>query len=122
MKKQNIKLLSILVLAAIVVGIFLWRFATPPATGKLQPSGTMPVTVKNAAEPASSIDQPVTSEQTPGVVSNSEEAATRSMYAAHAPLRAPELADPDSAANLRILQTMVGKAIARKQETGADEQ
>gem|GEM_PF-6836219 len=35
------------------------------------------------------------------------------MYAAHASLRAPEVADPDSAANKRILSTMVAKALAQ---------
>ncbi len=40
-----------------------------------------------------------------------EEAATARMYLAHAPLRVPEVADPDSATNRQILQTMVGKAL-----------
>jgi len=42
-----------------------------------------------------------------------EQAATVRMYAAHASLRAPEVADPDSAANKRILSTMVAKALAQ---------
>ena len=33
------------------------------------------------------------------------------MYAAHAPLRTPEVADPDSATNKKIMQTMVLKAL-----------
>jgi len=37
--------------------------------------------------------------------------ASARMYAAHAPLRAPEVADPDSPANRGILQAMVAKAI-----------
>ena len=41
-----------------------------------------------------------------------EVAATERMYLAHAPLRDPEVADPDSECNRRILQTMVGKALA----------
>lgn len=44
---------------------------------------------------------------------STEVAATRRMYMAHAPLRAPEVADPDSKANRRILQTMVEKALTR---------
>lgn len=40
-----------------------------------------------------------------------EIAATARMYAAHAPLRTPEVADPDSPGNRRILQTMIGKAL-----------
>jgi hypothetical protein len=42
----------------------------------------------------------------------SEEMATRRMYAAHFPLRTPEVADPDSPSNRQILQTMVQKALA----------
>jgi hypothetical protein len=40
-------------------------------------------------------------------------AATERMYLAHASLRTPEVADPDSASNRQILQTMVEKALAR---------
>ena len=43
-----------------------------------------------------------------------EIAATARMYAAHASLRTPEVADPDSKANKQILQTMVLKALARQ--------
>lgn len=41
-----------------------------------------------------------------------EPAATARMYAAHAPLRVPEVADPDSISNQRILHAMVNKALA----------
>ncbi len=36
------------------------------------------------------------------------------MYIAHAPLRAVEVADADSQANREILQSMVEKALKRK--------
>ena len=42
-----------------------------------------------------------------------EVASTERMYLAHASLRAPEVADPDSETNRRILQTMVTKALAQ---------
>ena len=42
-----------------------------------------------------------------------EVAATARMYLAHAPLRTPEVSDPDSAANKKVLQTMVLKALAQ---------
>jgi hypothetical protein len=42
-----------------------------------------------------------------------EVAATERMYLAHSPLREPEVADPDSETNRRILQTMVEKAVIR---------
>lgn len=47
---------------------------------------------------------------------NPEVLATRRMYGAHAPLRTPEVADPDSEANRQILQTMVEKALQRTTE------
>jgi hypothetical protein len=43
-----------------------------------------------------------------------EPVATRRMYAAHAPLRMPEVADPDSGTNRQVLQAMVQKALQRK--------
>ena len=63
----------------------------------------MAVPSEAAESPQQSIDE-----------TNREVAATRRMYAAHAPLRVPEVADPDSAANREILQTMVLKALGRK--------
>jgi hypothetical protein len=39
--------------------------------------------------------------------------ATRRMVAAHAPLRVPSVADPDSVENQRVLQTMVLKALSK---------
>jgi hypothetical protein len=44
----------------------------------------------------------------------SEEAASENMYLAHASLRNPEWADPDSESNRRTLQAMVFKAIANR--------
>jgi hypothetical protein len=51
--------------------------------------------------------------ETAGVMAT-EVMATRRMYAEHAPLRALDVADPDSEANREILQTMVLKALQRK--------
>lgn len=45
--------------------------------------------------------------------SGSGEAAAARMYAAHAPLRTPGVADPDSAVNKRILHTMITKMLAQ---------
>ena len=42
----------------------------------------------------------------------SESEATAKMYIAHASLRAPEVANPDSETNRKILETMVQKALA----------
>lgn len=45
--------------------------------------------------------------------------ATRRMYAAHAPLRTREVADPDSETNRAVVQTMLQKSLARAQQQGA---
>ncbi|MFT3870774.1 MAG: hypothetical protein QM715_20165 [Nibricoccus sp.] len=45
-----------------------------------------------------------------------ETVGTRRMYAAHASLRTPTIADPDSGQNRQILQSMVTKALARTDE------
>jgi hypothetical protein len=44
---------------------------------------------------------------------STEVIATARMYAAHASLREPEVADPDSKTNQQILQTMVFKALSQ---------
>lgn len=44
----------------------------------------------------------------------SEVDGTHRMIEAHAPLRKPEVANPDSTGNRRILQTMLSKAIIRR--------
>ncbi len=48
-----------------------------------------------------------------------EVAATERMYLAHASLRDPEVADPDSETNRRILETMVTKALAAAESAPA---
>lgn len=58
----------------------------------------------------------------PGELSAANDAATNRMVAAHASLRMPAAADPDSEANRRILRVMVGKALARRDATAAPAQ
>jgi hypothetical protein len=60
-----------------------------------------------AAAPAAPTEPPLPPDNVPEIQ------ASARMYAAHAPLRVPEVADPDSAANREILQAMVTKAIRR---------
>jgi hypothetical protein len=43
-----------------------------------------------------------------------EAAGTERMYEAHAPLRTPDFANADSAANRQVLQTMVLKALGHR--------
>ena len=70
--------------------------AAPPAV--LTPPPAPPPAVAKPASPAN-----------PAAM-----AATERMYLAHASLRTPEVADPDSASNRQILDTMVLKALARQ--------
>lgn len=58
--------------------------------------------------------QPVSS-ASPATVSPTE-LATERMIIAHAPLRKPALADPDSPENRQVLQTMLQKALLRNQQ------
>lgn len=53
------------------------------------------------------------SQPLPPAINRDESVATARMYAAHAPLRAPEIADPDSESSRKILGTMVAKALAQ---------
>lgn len=87
------------------------------------PTANSPLSVAVAqAKPA-----PATTEQSTFDVTHSptapitkytnEVAATHRMYAAHAPLRAPAVANPDSVQNRQILQTMVNKALSRANGT-----
>lgn len=85
------------------------RPAAAPVAVADAPPTTRAVEISAApGQPAAIVFQPAA----PAPVQN-ETAATARMYAAHAPLRTPEVADPDSAANRQILQTMVFKALAR---------
>ena len=59
------------------------------------------------------IASPLSTASAAGPAAIDEVTATRRMVVAHAPLRAPEVADPVSDTNREILQTMVTKAISR---------
>ena len=87
-----------------------------PAVAAAPVAAAVPVVVKALPLPpavAVPVPVPVTAEPLPlPVVPIDEVAATERMYLAHASLRAPEVADPDSETNRRILETMVTKALA----------
>ena len=67
---------------------------TPPAEPQAQPNVTPSLASREQAK--------------------NEVAANARMYGAHASLRTPEVANPDSKTNKRILQTMVLKALAQQ--------
>lgn len=84
----------------------------PTAPVAMPPVAVAPVPVAviaPSAVPAAPSAMPVAP---PSPARFDEDAASRRMYLAHAPLREPEVADPDSEANRRILQTMVTKALS----------
>lgn len=135
MKRQNImktnrrKLVvlgSLGLLATIAVFVSV-RNAPPSAGGNnSDPSGraeksveTTPIDrIEPAAEIATREDRvgaPTTTEPTTTAV------ATDRMIAAHAPLRTPAVANPDSEENRQILQTMVLKALAATPTLDAEE-
>ncbi len=88
-----------------------------PAAPVVQPGQMIPVPMapkvvpaQNALSPSAKI-QPVVAPATAAAARNAEVVATERMYLAHASLRDPEVADPDSGTNRRILQTMVTKTL-----------
>ena len=97
-----------------------------PAVAAAPVAAAVPVVVKALPLPpavAAPAPVAVTKEPLPlpvvPTVPIDEVAATERMYLAHASLRAPEVADPDSEANRRILETMVTKALAPSADTPA---
>ncbi|HET7535061.1 MAG TPA: hypothetical protein VFJ90_01305 [Candidatus Didemnitutus sp.] len=90
--------------------------AAPVAAAPVPQAKPVAVTTSSAA-PASVTSSPApvaSAAATPPPESKAEELGTARMYAAHAALRVPEVADPDSKTNRQILQTMVSKALARQ--------
>lgn len=83
---------------------------TVEASSPAKPPAELVVTTP-ASPPATA---PVPSVAVPIVEADSraESLATARMYAAHAPLREPTVANPDSAENREILRTMAFKALA----------
>lgn len=105
--------------------------ATPPAAPPAAPSpslptppaDTLPATTVATAQPSNATVTPTAAPATtaaPVAASapaqlTPEEQATSRMIEAHAPLRVPAVADPDSKENRVVLQTMLHKALIRKE-------
>lgn len=88
-------------------------------TNNLPASSVVPGTATLSTEPSaqlhSSSSPAAVAKAASAPVSEAElrrVAPTAQMYAAHASLRAPEVADPDSKSNREILQTMVTKSLS----------
>jgi cytoskeletal protein RodZ len=82
--------------------------ASPPAVPANGPASLAAVSAAAPAAPPPPADEPTPA---PGTA---ETQATDRMIAAHASLRTPAVADPDSKENRAILQTMLSKALTRK--------
>lgn len=107
--------------------------ATPPAAPAIPEVASAPAAKPATASQTSATAAGATQSQpqapastTPAVGASSieptdkpEVQATRRMYAAHAPLRTREVADPDSETNRAVVQTMLQKSLARAQQQGA---
>ena len=115
------------VLVFIVLGAagwFAWHSTRPVEGQKVSsPVAARPTASKSgAAIPDPQIPRPVEPvlreqvrvEVAAVVAPRTEVEATHQMIAAHAALRDPRVADPDSAENRMILQTMVLKALANR--------
>jgi hypothetical protein len=100
-------LVGFILIGALALLVWQWRRPTAPMTAPV------PVAQQPAAAPAPAPEMKPPAAPVRVAENPAELAATARMYAAHAPLRVPEVADPDSATNKQILQTMVTKALAQ---------
>lgn len=73
---------------------------------------TRPERVESPPIPAAASTSPSAPAPRPAEQESANAAATERMIMAHASLRVPEIADPDSKSNREILGTMVAKALA----------
>lgn len=112
--KLRILLLSCAICA---VTIALWILRPSRPTEHTPSSGTLAETVAEPITTNSLVSSGVGDGGTPmpsqEITADYEQEvqATRRMYMAHASLRTPEVADPDSKANREILEAMVKKAL-----------
>lgn len=88
--------------------------AEPPAAPQPEAvAAAQPVNLALAPVAPAPASAPAAAPEPPPPQQTQEIAGTARMYLAHAPLRVPEVADPDSASNHQILQTMVMKSLRR---------
>jgi hypothetical protein len=105
--KSRLIFVGVVALGAIALVVWNVRRTQPAAAPAFSPA---------AIAPPSPVSSPVVAVISPPSVPTPENpaeiAATARMYAAHASLRAPEVADPDFTTNRQILGIMVAKALA----------
>ena len=114
------KSLAVITVSVVVVAAVWWysgRESEPGPTVRRPPPSTSAATTRRLPAPSNVVEPtaaPAPEAATPR--SAVEMAGTERMVLAHAPLRTPEVADPDSAANRQILRTMVAKALHNASE------
>jgi len=90
--------------------------AAPLPVNRTPPPARVAASPVAVARPAPVSLQPPATPPPPAADATStdrEVIATRRMYLAHAPLRTPEVSDPDSAGNRKVLSSMIFKALSR---------
>lgn len=122
MRKRKKLIVGSLVVACAVGLLFLYhRDRKEPISVTEEANRSEPIASPAVAEATSQPSDPSESEKaaSEGVERESaseppglETLATRRMYLAHAPLREPEVDNPDSAENKRIMQQMISNALS----------
>lgn len=114
--------LALVLVGVLVVTLFRLRGQVPAEstlTEKQTPLPTLSAsrgsTLTSLASDAPPLESPAEPRSSLGV--NGEVVATLRMLAAHNSLRAPDVRDPDSAANRAILQAMILKSIQSRSES-----
>lgn len=114
-KTKPIFITAVLLVSAAVIATLLFR--TPSSEQVTDAVDQNEESVASVGDPIAAQKDSSTAATTPQPVltedNHEQVAATRRMYMAHAPLRTPEVADPDSGQNRVILETMVTKALQR---------
>lgn len=107
-------LIAALLIAGVTIVIWLRALRTEAISRLVVPPPSEAASAQ-PREPAATVESAVHAVNTLALRRDNpaEIIASARMYTAHAPLRAPEVADPDSTANRVILDTMVRKALTR---------
>ena len=116
MKKRKLLFgVSLLVVAG--VGFLYYSTRSGATCQALPDSDDATVAAESNAEATAESPSRANASEAPvtGADASPEVRATLRMYAAHAPLRQPPVADPDSVENKRIMQAMIAKALASKE-------
>ncbi|MCH6257919.1 hypothetical protein MLD52_15275 [Puniceicoccaceae bacterium K14] len=120
MRKRDLLISTGVAVAIAIAAILFLRKELPPEKEPIV-SSTLAEEANSALEgelEISALEEPTPDDTTVATEQpsslNQAQIESRRMYAAHAPLREPEIADPNSKTNQKIMQSMISKAIASK--------